>query len=637
MQVACPNCKEQLHVPDEHIRRGVAKVRCAHCTFKFVIRLGDPGSPAKRQQEPTGYRLEGVKSSGTTATTSGEIGQHKSKFIAADTKTSIHVDPSFQEEIQGLAETIEDVKREALLSVSGELTDEAEDEEEEDGETGKTDENDKTARSGEIDIGQQNMQGSEDAEDAANEASSASGAGTEEELAWEPEERTNPRTKPAAPPLTEVPTEPATTGSEAVAPASPKEPPRTPGPDAPFPLAGPARSVVPHARVQAAASALPDPRRVTWGYSVPDQADPMAHLSELPEDAYSEAEPTPPPAEPAAEPLTAPLAQVAEAAPTLADEPMIEPEDHDADASDLARTLDEREDVQPAPEVPVPQPEGIGGAASSVSAVDAAVAPLSAVSAAALPVAAPPSAFLPSPGPAVPAPALLMPGMAPPALAYPSPLLPGSLPPQGAGPSYAFEDYSLTPARSGRAVKVFGILMTLVILVAGSLFLYILMRNDWSLDISRFDEMVARAFGLSEGTEVKPELRAVFVSQPILDRAKLASGESVLLCRGQVKNTDSPTLAYISVRGVLKRHGNGVLTAESPAGNTFTVAQLEKLTKSQVMASFNPAGQDGKNARVATGDSLDYALVLTPLPEDYEAGRYTVEVEASHAEIHQGQ
>jgi len=84
--------------------RGVAHVTCQKCSFKFVIRLGDPGGAKPPDERPVGAPIdlgEGVKTSGSAVSAAGEIGAApKPKFVAAETSTSIRVDPGFQEEIQ---------------------------------------------------------------------------------------------------------------------------------------------------------------------------------------------------------------------------------------------------------------------------------------------------------------------------------------------------------------------------------------------------------------------------------------------------------------------------------------------------------------------------------------------------------
>ena len=106
MNVPCPKCQVAFQVPDEVMTRGVAHVTCQKCSFKFVIRLGDPGNATRPEEPPPGAPLElgeGVKTSGAASSASGEIGAARPRFIAAQTSTSIRVDPGFAEEINQIA------------------------------------------------------------------------------------------------------------------------------------------------------------------------------------------------------------------------------------------------------------------------------------------------------------------------------------------------------------------------------------------------------------------------------------------------------------------------------------------------------------------------------------------------------
>jgi len=103
MNVPCPKCKQAFQVPEEVMTRGVAHVSCDHCSFKFVIRLGDPGAAKKKEEPPPGapLDLEGVKTSGAASFAAGEIGgAAQPKFVSAETSTSIRMDPGFEREIQ---------------------------------------------------------------------------------------------------------------------------------------------------------------------------------------------------------------------------------------------------------------------------------------------------------------------------------------------------------------------------------------------------------------------------------------------------------------------------------------------------------------------------------------------------------
>jgi hypothetical protein len=56
------------------------------------------------------------------------------------------------------------------------------------------------------------------------------------------------------------------------------------------------------------------------------------------------------------------------------------------------------------------------------------------------------------------------------------------------------------------------------------------------------------------------------------------------------------------------------------------------MTPEQMRAQLNPAGSDGRNARVEGGQSVAYMAVFTNVPADYDPTRYSVTVEISQAQ-----
>ena len=208
------------------------------------------------------------------------------------------------------------------------------------------------------------------------------------------------------------------------------------------------------------------------------------------------------------------------------------------------------------------------------------------------------------------------------------------LPPPGFGPSY--DDVIVAQPVQSKSVKVLGIFMSIVVLVTGLFFLIVIARNNWSLDVGRFDEQVSRAFSVTPEAKPQDELRAIIVTSPVVDEVRFDTGEKALLARGTVKNNDTRTLRYIYVKAWLTRHGRKATSSEAPAGNTFTVEELTKLSKSQAMGRYNPGGLNKVNVKVQGGDKLKYAVIISPLPGDYTPERYDVEIVPSKAELYLG-
>lgn len=185
-------------------------------------------------------------------------------------------------------------------------------------------------------------------------------------------------------------------------------------------------------------------------------------------------------------------------------------------------------------------------------------------------------------------------------------------------------------------MRVFGLFLTLALVGVMGFFLFVLYKNNWSLDVADFGGMVDRAFG-SEKTKqyVRDELRGLEVDRPIVGEAKLVTGDRVLTVEGVVRNTDTRTRRFIYVRAIVEdNHGRKVTSVEAPAGNVFSKEQLAKVTKAKLSAQLNPAGRDGRNAKLESGQSIAYMVVVTSVPHDYSPTKYTSRTEVSQAELY---
>lgn len=188
------------------------------------------------------------------------------------------------------------------------------------------------------------------------------------------------------------------------------------------------------------------------------------------------------------------------------------------------------------------------------------------------------------------------------------------------------------------AKRAFGMFVTLLLVVGMGFFLFVLYQNDWSLDLANFGTMLDKAFGNDDPQRyVRDELRGLEVDKPIVGEAKLLDGLRVLTVEGVVRNTDTRTRRFIYVRAVLKdNYGRKVMKVEAPAGNVFSREQLSKLTKNKLASKLNPAGRDGRNAKLQAGQSVAYMVVITTVPPNYAPTKHTFSAEVSQAEILHG-
>ncbi|MBK8481577.1 MAG: hypothetical protein IPL40_10425 [Proteobacteria bacterium] len=163
-----------------------------------------------------------------------------------------------------------------------------------------------------------------------------------------------------------------------------------------------------------------------------------------------------------------------------------------------------------------------------------------------------------------------------------------------------------------RGLRPFGAAMLLLGLAAAALALFVLARNDWTLDVGRFGRMLTRAFGSEE--PANPLLAELRLTGPATEVAALADQPRVLLVRGTVENGSPVARGFVYVRAWIERGGVIVASAEAPLDNVFTVAELSRLSARGLRGAINPAGRERRNARLGPGEVVPYMVVLTPLP-----------------------
>lgn len=95
MQVGCPNCGQDVAVPESLMTTGVARVSCDNCSRPFVIRVGEPNEDSSEHPAPAEkVELDGVTDSASTSSTAGEIGaKAQPAFIDSETRSSIKLSP----------------------------------------------------------------------------------------------------------------------------------------------------------------------------------------------------------------------------------------------------------------------------------------------------------------------------------------------------------------------------------------------------------------------------------------------------------------------------------------------------------------------------------------------------------------
>ena len=507
MQVSCPNCKEVIDVADERLATGVAKVRCAQCSFGFTIRLGDPGAGAPREEKDpaTPLKLEGVKSSGDLTEAAGEIGEAPQKFISSETRTLVRVDTRFEQQAEEVGAEIEEYTKEEKKEqqpITQDITPEV----------------DPAAKATLLDYPAPNLKPAKKQEIQPALVDEP----TQQELLPEAEAQDASGEQKNRDALSSRPTEPDSEAASTLKPEPAIEP------------------EIAELDIEPDVEVAPPPTPHEEAASAPTPTRPPA-----------------PPATPDEEPAPA------------------QPDEEPAPAQPDEEPAPAQPDEEPAPAQPAPQhrgiPTGIPAAPYAMIEIDE-------------------DALSP-------------------------------------------EDYDLSRPGQGKGMRTLGLLITIVLGLTTLLFFFILIRNDWSLDMAHFDTMVNKAFGVDTGEQTKHELRGLLVSVPTLEKGKLSSGDPVIVARGTVKNNDTRSRRFIYVKVTVSHHSRPVVSGTAPAANIFTVEELARMTRAEMQGRIIPKGKNGGNARIEGGKSVDFMVVLTKVPPDFSPADYTAAAEVTEAEV----
>lgn len=214
--------------------------------------------------------------------------------------------------------------------------------------------------------------------------------------------------------------------------------------------------------------------------------------------------------------------------------------------------------------------------------------------------------------------------------------------PQQTAPIPGYQDpsidiYGLETPREGRFVRFVGKLMLLTVFGALGFGLFVLYRNDWQVDFSNLDRMLDRALGNAPVTQATGAVtEGLEVSRPVVAKAQFIDGKKVITATGVVRNTGALSKRFIVVRAEIRRGVQVMVMAKAPAGNVFPPEELATLDKESLYSLTNPAGKNGRNAKVAPQQSVEYMVVFTEFPEDFSLDRYQVVAKVDTAELYRG-
>lgn len=198
--------------------------------------------------------------------------------------------------------------------------------------------------------------------------------------------------------------------------------------------------------------------------------------------------------------------------------------------------------------------------------------------------------------------------------------------------SDALQNYDLAPPRESAAVQTIGKIMFFSIIALLLFGLFVLIRNDWTLDFQNLDKMMNRAFG-GQKEESTQEFE---ISSPSLEEVILADKKKALVAKGLLKNLSSKTKRYIYVQATLFEGSLPLNIQSTPAGNLFSKEELKKLTFVQLNSRINPAGRNGRNAKLLPQASIDYMIAFPLQDKTFNPNKHRVTIKILSSETYQG-
>lgn len=210
-----------------------------------------------------------------------------------------------------------------------------------------------------------------------------------------------------------------------------------------------------------------------------------------------------------------------------------------------------------------------------------------------------------------------------------------AMPPQRPLTNNAVSNAYLEHYDDGKGGRIAGMLITLLLVVLTGFTIFVLARNNWSLDLSNLGRMLSQAFTSDADKEAnRPvELRGLEVTQPVVRKTLLKDNREALTATGLVNNKGTSAKRYVYVRASLMEGRHTRSTAEAPADNVFKDVQLRELSSARLPSKLNPGGFLGRNGRIGPGQSVAYMVVLTDVPKDYNLDDYQVKASISRAEL----
>ncbi len=167
--------------------------------------------------------------------------------------------------------------------------------------------------------------------------------------------------------------------------------------------------------------------------------------------------------------------------------------------------------------------------------------------------------------------------------------------------------------------SIFLTVIFVFLIIVTSIFIFILYRNNWELDVNNFPKMINNALnGTTSEQENKKKLVSIdeqFLISPDIkmDSYRNKKRKYLLVISGSLKNISSSLKGLVTIRADIfnKKDGVKLLSKRVYAGNTFTKKQLISFKKEiDLNAEYLQSGQNSINWNIARGKSIPFMIVF---------------------------
>jgi len=190
--------------------------------------------------------------------------------------------------------------------------------------------------------------------------------------------------------------------------------------------------------------------------------------------------------------------------------------------------------------------------------------------------------------------------------------------------TYEPEMVTASPRKKGSGfAKVLITILIILLILAGGVAVLVYQAPQYLPSFLSFLKPVEKSAVLDKG------IRRLSFKGVTGSFVKAKKAGSLFVIKGMVTNGYSKSRKFILIKGtILDDKGNVVRKKLAYAGNSFTKAELNKLTLPELeKAMKNRLGKDGKNENIPPDGSIPFTIIFEKLPENLS--EFTVEAVSS--------